>query len=70
MSIAEADQADILDILKFMAGRMTVSEVMFGDKLPVASVEERIADMGRRRAAHDAAVLKARDVLSRIGGAA
>lgn len=68
--IAADIRGEVIDVLSFLAGRKTCSEIMFGnDKLPVQSVEERMADMGRCRVAHDAAVLKARGLLDRLGSA-
>jgi len=65
--IDAVQELDVIELLKHLAGQQTCSEIMFGDKLPVRSVEGRLADVHRRRVAHDAAVLKARGVLASMG---
>lgn len=59
---------DIMGVVRFLAGKKTISEVMFGDgDYSALSVEDRIRDMGRRRAEYDDQVLKARSLLIRLG---
>lgn len=63
---------DIMDVIRFLAGKKTTSEIMFGDghdggDYGAMSVEERIREMGRRRIAHDEQVHKARSLLIRLG---
>lgn len=65
--ISEVQEPDVVELLKHLAGQQTCSEIMFGDKLPVQSVEGRLAEVHRRRVRHDAAVLKARGVLASMG---
>jgi hypothetical protein len=66
--ISKVQELDVVEVLSFLARKKTISEVMFGnEKLPVMSVEERIAEMGRRRTEHDAIVLKARGLVASMG---
>lgn len=60
-------ELDVVALLQHLARQQTSVETLFSDKLPVRSMDARLADRRRKRDANDAAVLKARGLLASMG---